>query len=233
MIRHRSLLSAALAALLVAVFTPALAAEPNASAPGDAYPLPTDPVTGEPLGDDPVILTHDGRELRFAGEASAATFRAAPDEYLPAVDRRIAERQRRYYPLTTCPVSGQKLGSMGDPVDLVQGNRLVRLCCGGCTATVREKPGEVIAKLDAAAAAAQRPGYPLDRCPVSGHPLGAMGEPVDRVLAGRLVRLCCAGCEGQLQTGPAAVLEKVDEAWDESDASPRPDADPPEVEGRS
>ena len=36
------------------------------------------------------------------------------------------------YPLDTCPVSGEKLGSMGDPVVVSHEGVEVRLCCKGC-----------------------------------------------------------------------------------------------------
>ena len=60
--------------------------------------------------------------------------------------------------------------------------------------------------------AKQLPSYPLSTCLVSGEPLTAMGEPMDVVHEGRLVRLCCKGCVKGLKKDPAAVLAKVDEA---------------------
>jgi hypothetical protein len=35
------------------------------------------------------------------------------------------------YPLATCPITGKKLGSMGDPVIKVYDGREVRYCCSG------------------------------------------------------------------------------------------------------
>ena len=45
-------------------------------AQGDPYLLDTDPVSGKELGalKDQVVLRHEGRELRFAGEKTARTF---------------------------------------------------------------------------------------------------------------------------------------------------------------
>ena len=40
--------------------------------------------------------------------------------------------QLPYYPLETCLVSGEVLGSMGKPLDRLHKNRLMRLCCKGC-----------------------------------------------------------------------------------------------------
>ena len=36
------------------------------------------------------------------------------------------------YPLDTCPVSGQKLGSMGDPYIIKFQGKTVALCCSKC-----------------------------------------------------------------------------------------------------
>lgn len=58
--------------------------------------------------------------------------------------------------------------------------------------------------------------YTLDTCPISGGKLGSMGDPVELVLAGRMVKLCCAGCLGQVEAKPWEVIAKVDKAWDEA-----------------
>jgi len=54
------------------------------------------------------------------------------------------------YPDTVCPVSGQELGSMGEPFDVLHGTRLVRLCCAGCETAFRADPDAHLAKLNAA-----------------------------------------------------------------------------------
>ena len=47
-------------------------------------------------------------------------------------------------------VGGGKLGSMGKPVEVVLGNRLVRLCCKGCVPKLKANPAKYLPKLDAA-----------------------------------------------------------------------------------
>jgi hypothetical protein len=44
------------------------------------------------------------------------------------------------YILDTSLISGQKLGSMGEPVDYVYGNRLIRFCCAGCVSSFEASP---------------------------------------------------------------------------------------------
>ncbi len=46
-------------------------------------------------------------------------------------------------------------------------------------------------------------------CPVTGLALGTMGKPVAVTVAGRLVFLCCAGCEASLRKEPSKYLPKL------------------------
>lgn len=46
------------------------------------------------------------------------------------------------YPLTTCVVSGEKLGSMGDPVVMEHDGVTVKLCCKSCVAKFKENPAK-------------------------------------------------------------------------------------------
>jgi YHS domain-containing protein len=181
---------------------------------GDVYPLATCIVSGEPLDsmDSQVIHLHEGREIRFCCSQCQEQFQADPAKHLKKLDAAIIEQQLASYPLDTCPISGEKLGAMGEPVNLVVGNRLVRLCCSGCERSVNADPGKTIAKLNAAAGEAQRAGYPTDTCVVSGDKLGSMGDPVELVFAGRLVRLCCKGCVEDFEADPHTYLKKLDAA---------------------
>jgi YHS domain-containing protein len=183
----------------------------QAAAAGDPYTLSSDPVTGQALGNTPVIIQHEGRELRFANKANADKFGQDPKTYLAKADEAMVKDQLPRYPLDTCPVSGDKLGGdMGQPVNIIYNNRLVRLCCADCQKELTAKPAEFIKKLDAAVVAKQKAGYKLQTCPVSGEKLGGMGEPVDYVIANRLVRLCCSECIGKIQKDPMIYLQRVD-----------------------
>lgn len=59
------------------------------------------------------------------------------------------------YALATCIVSGEKLGSMGDPVIYSHEGREVRFCCASCEAEFKNNPAQFLAKLDAAKSGAQ------------------------------------------------------------------------------
>jgi YHS domain-containing protein len=116
------------------------------------------------------------------------------------------------YPLATCPVSGQKLGSMGDPVVYEHEGREIRFCCGGCVEPFKKESAEYLKKIDAKIVEQQVDRYPLDTCVVSGEKLGEMGDPYDYVHKNRLVRLCCPGCKSRFQADPAKYIEKIDQA---------------------
>ncbi len=64
----------------------------------------------------------------------------------PAMSQDAAEVEA--YPIDFCVVSGQKLGSMGTPVDYMHEGRLVRFCCGGCIAAFQADPEKYLAVLD-------------------------------------------------------------------------------------
>lgn len=46
-------------------------------------------------------------------------------------------------------------------------------------------------------------------CPVSGKPIGSMGEGVMYTYAGKIYHLCCAGCIDKFKMEPEAYIKKV------------------------
>jgi hypothetical protein len=69
-----------------------------------------------------------------------------------------AKKTAAAYPLTTCVVSGEKLGGMGDAFEYVhkeagKPDRRVLLCCEGCVDDFKKEPAKYLAKLDEAAKA--------------------------------------------------------------------------------
>lgn len=214
-----------LAALLLPLCLLALGDPPAPPARvGYAWPLSTCIVSGEPLGDtavvkvleDPKDASVQGREVRFCCEKCVATFEANRAKYLQAADEAIAAKELAPYPITHCLVMpDEKLAEPGTPEaqdvkQVVVGNQLVRLCCAQCERKVKRNPAAYLAKLQAAAVKAQAATYPMKTCPISGRDLPA--EPSDTLIAGRLVRFCCAGCKANAERNPAPVLAKLDAA---------------------
>lgn len=124
-------------------------------------------------------------------------------------DAAVIAAQLPSYPLEMCPVSGEPLE---DPVNRVYEGRLVRLCCDSCIKMFERDPKAVIAQIDAAVIAAQKPSYPLKKCVVSDEELGGMGDPIDYVHGTRLVRFCCKSCVKEFAKDPEKYLGKVDAA---------------------
>jgi len=52
--------------------------------------------------------------------------------------------------MTTCPVSGEKLGEMAPPFVFTNKNQEVKLCCSMCKADFDKDPAKYIKKIEAA-----------------------------------------------------------------------------------
>lgn len=52
------------------------------------------------------------------------------------------------YPLDVCLVSGEKLGSMGEPHVIVHQGREIKFCCDHCEPKFREDPEKYLSQLD-------------------------------------------------------------------------------------
>lgn len=181
---------------------------------GDPYTLGTCPVSGEELGamGPPVLINYQGRDIRFCCAGCKPRFQGSPDKYIAEIDAKMIADQKEHYPLDTDLVSGEPLPENDDEVmDIVFFNRLVRLGSQKSAQKFFRNPEQYLAKLDEAVIEAQEPEYPFSVCVVSGDELGAMGEPIQKVYANRLVQFCCAGCIGKFWEEPAKYLSMIDE----------------------
>ncbi len=179
---------------------------------GDPFPLKNCPVMDSGLDSmgGPVKLVHEGREIRFCCQGCIGRFEDNAEAFLEEVDAAIVDSQLAVYPMENCIVADRPLGD--SPVNVVVNNRLFRTCCAGCAAGIQDDAEGYFEKLDAAVKEAQADSYALETCPVSGQELGSMGDPVELVIANRLVKLCCAGCEAGVEENPADIIEQVDES---------------------
>ncbi|KAA0216091.1 MAG: YHS domain-containing protein [Leptolyngbya sp. PLA3] len=174
------------------------------------YPLSTCIISGESLMEDGkftgVNVVYRNRLVRFCCEDCAGKFEKDPGAVLAKLDKAMIEAQRASYPLQTCVVSGEELGGMGEPVEMLYMNRLVRFCCEMCIGKFEKDPAAFMAKIDAAYAEAQRAGANTT-CPVSGEDLD--DSAVEVVAGQKLVRFCCEKCVGKMKSEPDAILSKV------------------------
>lgn len=58
-----------------------------------------------------------------------------------------AETAAKPYPLDVCLVSGEKLGSMGEPVVMMHEGQEIKFCCDSCVPKFQKDPGNYLPKL--------------------------------------------------------------------------------------
>jgi len=58
-----------------------------------------------------------------------------------------ANADAKPYPLEVCIVSGEKLGSMGDPVVIVHEGQQIKFCCDHCIPEFNKEPEKYLSKL--------------------------------------------------------------------------------------
>jgi hypothetical protein len=100
-----------------------------------------------------------------------------------------------------CPVSGQKLGEHGIPLEVRVGKETVFLCCRGCL------KGKINPKhwgtIHANFARAQ------GQCPVMNQPLPP--NPKWTIVEGQIIYVCCPSCIKKITADPKTYLRKVEE----------------------
>ena len=117
------------------------------------WPMESCPVSGEPYGGEmgePIDMVHGTRYVKLCCKGCIKSFKKEPARFMARIDQAYIEQQREHYPLETCVISGEPLGSMGEPVDRLYGTTLVRLCCKGCIKKFEQDPQPHVARIRAA-----------------------------------------------------------------------------------
>ena len=98
--------------------------------------------------------------IAFAAEKHEGPSTAPSAEKGPAhpADAALIAKARTDYPLKTCLVSDEALGSMGEATPYIhrvagQPDRVVFFCCSGCTDDFKADPAKYLRKIDDAAKA--------------------------------------------------------------------------------
>ena len=86
----------------------------------------------------------------LAAIALAVPFLASPFTGLADNTNSVAPAKPKPDLLTTCPVSGDKLGEMGPPYVFVYKGQEIKLCCSGCKKDFDKDPAKYVAKIRAA-----------------------------------------------------------------------------------
>ena len=117
------------------------------------YPTELCLVTGKKLGDDAIDHVHGNRLIRLADADAVAAFAKDTATHEERLDFIIADAERDNYPLDTCVVAGSAFVQEKKPAEVIVGNRLVKICCGGCTSKIRQEPYVIVKKINDAWAA--------------------------------------------------------------------------------
>lgn len=86
----------------------------------------------------------------LAAIALAGPFLVLPFIGLAGDTNSVAPAKPKPDLLTTCPVSGEKLGEMGKPYIFVYQGQEIKLCCPGCKKDFDKDPAKYLAKIRAA-----------------------------------------------------------------------------------
>lgn len=112
------------------------------------YPLQTCVVGGGELGSmgEPIDLVVNNRHVRLCCAGCKKKLEADPAAYVAKLDKAVIAAQTKQYNLKQCPISGEALNAKA--LNVVVGNRLVKICCAGCESKVKANPAAMFAMLD-------------------------------------------------------------------------------------
>ncbi len=102
-----------------------------------------------------------------------------------------------------CPVTGEALGSMGEPLKVQVGEQVAFLCCKGCQG--KQLNAEHWKTIQTNLAAAQ------GTCPIMGKPVDASMKST--VVNGQRVFVCCPPCIPKIQADVQGSLKKVNASY--------------------
>lgn len=113
------------------------------------YPLGTCLVmTDEGIDASSKTVVYHNRVYKLCCKKCVNRFTKDPAKWAKEYETAVIKAQKPAYKATTCPISGKPLGE--GAVDVVIGNRLVRVCCAGCVGPVKADTKAAFAKIDAA-----------------------------------------------------------------------------------
>ena len=147
-----------------------------------------------------------GRTHYVCGEGCRAKVDADPAPHSASLDAALVALQRPSYPLASCPVDNQPLGSAR--YELVLDDVMILLCSEKCTTAARANASQAVAGARKAAHEAQKDAYPFTTCLVGGAPLDPKAT-IDLMLGTTLVRVCSDECTAEFQNDPWPYLAKL------------------------
>ena len=200
------------------------------------------PVSGKPLGSMGQVVAVDlgGERVYVCCAGCVGAVNADPAKYAAGrpeitvttateADAALVNRQAK------CPVMDEPLGSMGQPIKVMVGDKPIFLCCKGCIKKIQAEPAKYLAMVYGNRSSAQVPTQggaavvpagmdqvragvfkvtaadapfiaAQKRCPVMDEPLDAMGGPYKVNAAGKAIYICCPGCAKKIAAEPQKYL---------------------------
>ena len=105
---------------------------------------------GKPLGEKAVNHVVGTRLVRCCTPECASMMDKDINPVMAKLDKAYIDAQLKTYKMKTCPVSGEELGKMGEPVNYLYGTTLVRFCCKDCVKDMAKDPAAIMKKIAAA-----------------------------------------------------------------------------------
>lgn len=104
----------------------------------------------DPRGQDAMDaknIVWKNRLVRLCCKRCVRMFKKSPEKYLVVLNAAAIKQQENDYPLDTCVTSGRPLGD--NPKSFLVGDRLMKVCCGGCQKRAETDWREKIAMINA------------------------------------------------------------------------------------
>ena len=182
----------------------------------------TCPFTGNPVNPEVTIAVGEDTVAFCCGGCRGGFARWDEEKQLTYIAEQKTEKQTAEaksevsvhtpYLLDICPISGIKLGSMGDAAIEIIDGREIRFCCADCVPKFKTDKEAQFKKIDALMIEQQLPYYPTDTCVISGEKLDFHGSTVNFIYGNRLFRTCCNNCKAEFLEDPAKYVPELDEA---------------------
>ena len=85
-----------------------------------------------------------GRGCRDGGCRVSSGAGSVPPRRSDAVQAHATDETPRGKVQQTCPVTGEKLGSMGPPIPVTAAGKSIQVCCDSCVAAVQKNPNKYL-----------------------------------------------------------------------------------------
>lgn len=168
------------------------------------------PIMGKPVTAEMKSTVVNGQQIFVCCPPCIEKIKSDPESALAkikeshaafvATEAELHSQQHQIMAQGICPVSGEKLGSMGDPIKVRMGEQDIFLCCKGCVG--KDAKTEHWATIQTSLMKAQ------GVCPVMNEELPADAKSI--VVERRQIFVCCPPCIEKIKADPAGYIAKID-----------------------